>query len=265
MATTKHRKPLMRGLVVATAYWLASLAGTQANITEAQATNARIAVPFVGCASDGQLGPLAAPKRESRALPISAKDAQRLAYYQAEEGPGVLAPRGWHCFSTYGTDGSNLFVSPDPIDPKALFSADWKGFTGQAVQISVASGGTSGRFQVAKLIARVFPAYKSFALDVIAERIEPASDFPFGPYSKDKLRYRGKNVVEFETFAGSEGLGTQSRLQKNPSPIEGVAIITGEDTDLIQLSARLSENNRDLIAIIVREVEKETNPLDGHQ
>ncbi len=84
-------------------------------------------------------------------------------------------------------------MSPDPIDSKTLLSLDWKGFTGQAVQISVFSGGTSGRFQVAKIVARVFPAYKAFAQNVIAEGIEPASDFPFGPYPSDKLTYRGKS------------------------------------------------------------------------
>jgi hypothetical protein len=77
-----------------------------------------------------------------------------------KRGLGVLAPRGWHCFSTYGSNGSNLFVSPVPIDGKALFSADWKGFMGDVVQLSVMDGGTSGRFEVAKVVARVFPAYK---------------------------------------------------------------------------------------------------------
>ena len=58
-------------------------------------------------------------------MAISPAAALRLAYYKAQYGPGVLAPRGWHCFSTYGSDGANLFVSPDAIDAKALFSPDW--------------------------------------------------------------------------------------------------------------------------------------------
>jgi hypothetical protein len=190
-------------------------------------------------------------------MEISTTAAQRLAWYKALYGPGVLAPRGWHCFSTYGSDGSNLFVSPDPIDTKALFSPDWKGFSGQAIQISVSSGGTSGRFEVAKVIARVFPAYKEFAQNVIAEGIEPASDFPFGPYASDKLTYRAKNIVEFETPANTKGMGTDSRLQADASPIDGVAIITGQDTDLIQLSARVPAKDRDLILFIVQQVESD--------
>ena len=138
-------------------------------------------VPFVGCASDGQAGPQTAPAGPSKAVAVPAATAQRLAWYKAEYGPGVLAPRGWHCFSTYGSNGSNLFVSSDAIDSKTLLSMDWKGFTGSAIEIAVSSGGTSGRFEVAKVIARVFPAYKQFAQNVIAEGIEPASDFPVGP------------------------------------------------------------------------------------
>ena len=226
-------------------------AGTPAPATTVQ-------VPFVGCASDGQVGPQAAPAGKSKAVAISAAAAKRLAYYKAQYGPGVLAPRGWHCFSTYGSNGANLFISPDPIDAKTvLLSSDWKGFAGPAIQISVSSGGTSGRFEVAKVIARVFPAYKAFAQSVIAEGLEPASDFPFGPYPSDKLTDRGTNIVEFETPANTAGLGTDSRLEANASPIDGVAIITGTDTDLIQLSARVSAKDRDLIPLIVKQVESD--------
>jgi len=189
---------------------------------------------------------------------IPAEVAQRLAYYKAEYGAGVLAPRGWHCFSTYGSNGSNLFVTPDPIDPEAPFSDSWKGFSGQAIQISDVVGGTSGRFEVAQIIARVFPEYKAFAENVIAEGIEPASSFPFGPYPKDKLIYRSKSVVEYETPANTQGLGTASKLEVNGSAIDGVAVLSGADTDLTLLSARLSEKDQDLIATIVGQVEKES-------
>jgi hypothetical protein len=191
------------------------------------------------------------------AIAVPAAIAKRLAYYKAEYSSGVLAPRGWNCFSIYGSDGSQLFVSPDPIDSATLMSVAWKGFTGDAVQISDISGGTSGRFEVAKVIARVFPDYKAFAQRVIAEGIEPASDFPFGPYPGDKLTYRGKNIVEFETPANAQGLGTDSRLLMNASPIDGVAVISGTDTDLTLLTARFSGPDRDLIAAMVAQAERE--------
>jgi hypothetical protein len=71
------------------------------------------------------------------------------------------------------------------------------------------SGEMSGRFSVAQVIARIFPKQIEFTERVIKEGTEPASDFPFGPYPKDKLTYRSDRVVEFRTPPHSEGLGTQ--------------------------------------------------------
>jgi hypothetical protein len=245
-------------LLAGVAVWFGFCAGPGIFSQTQSATSAVASqVPFVGCASDGQVGPQAAPTGSSKVVAIPAAAAQRLAYFKSEYGPGVLAPRGWHCFSNYGSDGSNLFVSPDAIDSTQLLSMDWKGFTGPVIQISIAEGGTSGRFEVAKVIARVFPAFNQFAQNVIAEGIEPASDFPFGPYASDKLTDRGANIVEFETPANTAGLGTDSRLLPNASPINGVAIIAGADTDLIQLSARVSAKDRDLIPVIVKQAESD--------
>ena len=214
-------------------------------------------VPFVGCKSDGQVGPIEAPKGKSKVLPIAAGSAQRLAYYKAEDGPGVLAPRGWHCFGTYGSSGSNLYVSLQPMDAESLFSTSWKGFTGSVIQISVESGGTSGRFGVARTIARVFPAHRDFVRNVIAEGIEPASDFPFGPYPNDKLNYKNKETVEYETPANKDGLGTDSRLRKNADPIRGVAILVGQEPSLHFLAMRLPNEMNGLTSAIVEQVERE--------
>jgi hypothetical protein len=58
---------------------------------------------------------------------------------------------------------------------------------------------------------------------VIAEGIEPKENFPFGPYPADKLVYKAPRVVEFETPAGQDGLGTSDRLQKSSLAVVGVA------------------------------------------
>jgi len=177
-------------------------------------------VPFIGCKSDGQVGPLKAPKGSAKIVSLSPELARELAYYKAEEGIGVLAPRGWYCFGTYGSNGSNLYVAPEPIDPKLVFTTDkWTGFAGPVIQLTVEDGGTSGRFGVAEVIARVFPAHMSFVQDVINEGIEPASSFPKGPYPNGKLTYKSKEIVEYDTPANTEGLGTKSWLQKNDQPI----------------------------------------------
>ncbi len=183
-------------------------------------TNDSVArIPFVGCPSDGQQGPVEAPSGQDGAISVSKEAAHRVAYYKAEEGVGVLAPRGWHCFGVYGSSGSSLYVSPDPINSAEVLSSSWRGFAGPVVQISLEYGGTSGRFAVARTIARVFPARKEFVDRVLAEGIEPASSFPYGPYPNDTIRNRGMNVVEFSTPAQADGLGTGSRLQKNDTAI----------------------------------------------
>src|ERR1700761_8891964 len=174
----------------------------------AQTENSAVRVPFVGCKSDGQTGPVRAPSGESKVVPITAEMAGRLAYYKAEEGSGVLAPRGWYCFGTYGSNGEVLYVSPNPIGAADVLSTTkWKGFTGPAIEASFRYGDTSGRFDVARMIARVFPDYRKFLQKVIDEGIEPASSFPSGPYPKDKLTYRSRELVEDQTPPEAEGLG----------------------------------------------------------
>src|SRR5258705_141438 len=87
-------------------------------------------------------------------------------------------------------------VIESAMGSKELFSQQWKGFDGPAIQISTIYGSTSGRFSVARMIARVFPDHMSFVKDVIAEEIAPASDFPSGPYHADKLKYLTAEMVE---------------------------------------------------------------------
>jgi hypothetical protein len=237
---------------------LLASSGLQAQTATSLHAQPAIHVPFVGCPSDGQVGPLPAPKLENESVVLDAGVAQRLAYYKAENGIGILAPRGWHCFSTYGSGGENLYATPEPINPADLFSTNWKGFSGQAIQVSFLDGGTSGRFGVAKLIARVFPAHMGFTHDVIREGIEPASSFPSGPYRRDKLRYLSDRSVEFETPANETGLGTDSRLAHNDSPIFGAAVLIGEEEpSVILVSARLSPDNSNLIQPILRKAEAE--------
>lgn len=222
-------------------------------------------VPFVGCKSDGQMGPQDAPAGTSKSLPIGAKAAARLAYYQSQVGMGILAPRGWNCFGVYGSSGYALYVSPQPIVSDNLFSPDWGGFTGPAVELAGQVGGTSGRFGVARAIARVFPAHKAFADKVIHEGLEPASSFPFGPFPKDKLVYRSPEIVEYLTPANTDGLGTNSNLKKNGNPIRGVAILVGQTPDLVQLAARLPRNLSRLETVMIQQVEREATASSDTQ
>jgi hypothetical protein len=210
----------------------------------------------VGCKSDGQDGPEAAPKGKSKVVPIGDEAAQQLAYYAADTY-GVLAPRGWYCFGTYGSDGDALYVSPEPIDRRNLLSDAWGGFTGPVIQLSREDGDSSARYSVAKTIARVFPAHRAFVDAVIAEGSEPASSFPLGPYATDRLIYKGNEIVEYETPADAEGFGTDSHLKRNTNPISGVAILMGEDLDLLHLSVRLDSAQAVLSSAIIQQVERD--------
>ena len=236
----------------------ASFAGfAQSSRAAGAAAKAPVTVPFVGCASDGQAGPTDPPLGKPHPVAIAPQLARQLAWYQAAEGVGVLAPRGWHCFGTYGSSGNSLFVSPEPITASDRFSGNWKGLPGTAIQLSMDDGGTSGRFEVAKVIARVFPDHMAFVRGVIAEKLEPATEFPRGPYPADKLIYRGGDTVEYETPAASTGLGTISWLQKNDSPIRGVVILFGPDTSLLHLSMRLPATMAALEDVIIHQTELE--------
>ena len=219
--------------------------------------NAGSKVPFVGCRSDGQTGPLKAPRAELKKVAIPAEIAGHLAYYKAQDGFGVLAPRGWHCFATYGSNGVNLYVTPAQIKGPELLSSGWKGFSGQAIQVSESIGDTSGRLAVAQTIARVFPDRKDFVDRVVSEGVEPAASFPSGAYPTDKLTYRWKNAVEFETPPDAKGLGTDSKLLVNGSPVRGVAILFGQEPSLVKASVRLPSDSLVLTKAIINQLENE--------
>jgi hypothetical protein len=202
-------------------------------------------VPFVGCASDGQLGPMKAPKGVGQIVRMDAGAAQKLAYYKASDAPGVLAPRGWYCFGTYGSSGEDLIVSPQPIT--------WGGTAEAAVSIENLSGDTSGRFPVAEVIARVFPARKAFVQSVI-DGSASGTEFKFGPYPNDKLTVQTDRLVEFQTPARSDGLGTMGQLKPNDDPIDGLAMLRGPTPDLLMLRVRLPRELHDLTPVIIRDL-----------
>jgi hypothetical protein len=196
---------------------------------------APVRVPFVGCPSDGQQGPQPVPG--SGAVPrVPAPAAAQLAYYATSE-LGVLAPRGWRCFGLEGSNGSTLIVTPEAHGVRDLLDQPTP-LRGPAVQISLSFGGTSGRFEVAKVIARAFPAQMAFARRVAAEGI--GDPLPDGPYRTDHMVRLRRAAVGYTTPAGREGLGTDSRLAPGDRPIEGLAILLGtDDLDLLKLDVRL--------------------------
>ena len=218
-------------------------------------------VPFIGCPSDGQLGPQEAPEGANPSVSVSAREAQRLAYYSSAQGISVLAPRGWYCFGMYGSGGVELLVSPQPIKPAADSVFPVRGFSGPAIVLSYIAGDTSGRFIVAEMIARVFPSRRAFVTKAMELFDMPTGSIPFGPYPTDTLTYKSETVVEYKTPTDTEGLGTHSLLGKGDGPIYGAAILVGQTPDLLLLSARLPADLAELAPAIVRQVESEADRL----
>ncbi len=219
----------------------------------AQSERGLVRVPFVGCKSVGQAGPHDAPEGRPVLAETSAEAASRLAYYRAAQGIGGLGPRGWSCLGDYGSGGAILLISPEPPERIEESTRD---LGAPVIEINFRSSGTSGRYDVARVIARVFPAHMAFVRRV--QRWFPVQQYPVGPYPHDKLTYRSDSVVEYETPAQADGLGTYSWLKKNDSPIRGVAILLGPTPDLLFVAARLPQNIRYLTRAVIRQAERET-------
>jgi hypothetical protein len=216
-------------------------------------------VPFVGCAGDGQQGPSPAPSGTPKNVMMTAAAAARLAYYSAGAQGGVLGPLGWSCFALSGSNGTTLYLSPNPIRASDVEAANWAAGAGPAIQVAWLAGDTSGRFQVAQVIARVFPRHQSFVQSVIGEGVEPASSFPQGPVATDKITPKNGTVVEYETPANTQGLGTSiTALTPSADPIDGAAVLTGTTPDLAFVAARLPADSRDLAPMIVQQFETDS-------
>jgi len=217
-----------------------------------------VSVPFVGCPSFGQGQVLEAPTGTSEPVAVGPQDGKALAYYKSANGITVLAPRGWYCQGASGSGGAALFLSPRPI---VHSSSGWEGLGGAAIEVNDINGENSGRYEIAELVARVFPEYQSFARRVW----DLDSPLPSGPYAKDALTYRSKTVVDYTTPAQTEGLGNfHSWLGKNDLPIAGAAILLMEPTHhlgdaphLVLLSVRFPPNLSRLAPTIVRYVERQ--------
>lgn len=205
-------------------------------------------VAFVSCSSDGQLGPQEGIRDIGPAHHAPKAVASELAYY-ASADLAVLAPKGWHCFGLYGSNGATLIVTPEVHGSADLLQAP-KPLTGPAVEVSFSWSSTAGRSEVAKVIARLFPSERKFVDDLIAEGIEPKENFPFGPYPGDTVTYRSSTDVMFVTPADTDGMGTASRLAKNGDPISGEARLSPEN-DVTVIDVRLPKAMLQLVPVIL--------------
>ncbi|HEX2764085.1 MAG TPA: hypothetical protein VHM92_09645 [Allosphingosinicella sp.] len=212
-----------------------------------------VAVPFVGCAADGQVGPVDAPA--SGIAPSVPPDvAPQLAYY-ASEHAGVLAPRGWQCFALIGSNGSFLAVAPRPLASDDLLGEPHP-LKGPAVLYSRSDGGTSGRWAAVEAAARYFPERRG-----LIDRLHGMDLLPEGlrnrPYPADRIRRLDSNTIAFTTPPGARGEGTEGRLGPTRDSVEGLVILVpaGEDfPDTVEVEVRLPDRRERLAQAILGEV-----------
>lgn len=219
---------------------------------------AQFSVPFVGCPADGQQGPQAAPKGAPYRVDLAPAAAARLAFYGTQE-IGVLGPRGWHCAVLYGSSGSLLFVSPRPMKPADFLSAQSKKVGGPFIQVGFSFGGTSGRSEVAAMIARYFPYRADFLRTVVEleKSFGMSPSYPAGAFPKDKKVARQKNIVEYVTPPFTEGLGTHSRLKPDAEPIYAAAMLdSDEEPNVLTVAVRLPQPDAGLAWTIIRDLER---------
>jgi hypothetical protein len=182
-------------------------------------------VPFVGCPSDGQQGPQAAPP--SHRMPgVPAAVAGRLAWYVSEVD-AVLAPRGWHCFQTFGSNGGTLYVAPERL---TFEQTERRGvLRGSGITVSFSIGATSGRYEVAERIARYFPRYRSYIGQMRRTMGFDIGPMPAGPYPTDRFISRTATEVRLVTPPRRRGEATAGTLAPNGDLAESLVILDLED------------------------------------
>lgn len=164
-----------------------------------------VTVPFIGCPSDGQAGPIPPPTGKTRKIGVSFKLPGKVAFFKGVQGIGVFAPAGWHCFVSYGSAGATTIVSAHALPTSGMPPRDLGAPT---IDISSYAGDTSGRFNVAILGHMLFPdVSKDFVKKVEDEGILSKAQIEKIAYPTDKLTYLNKTLVQFETPANAKVLG----------------------------------------------------------
>ncbi len=227
--------------------------------TPANAAPAAVTVPFVGCASDGQIGAEPAPKGEPKDIDVTAELAKRLAFYRSNLGEGILGPRGWNCAGIVASDGLGLFLAPTPIKPADILKAYFHTVSGPYIAIWLSDGETSGRFEVAQVVARYFPKQMGVMRKIVVdENHQSMSEYPRGPYPRDRLVFRDDRVAEYITPSNAWGLGTSARMRPGPEPVRSAAILLpGDPPSSVVVSVRLPKELADLAPAIIYQAERQ--------
>jgi uncharacterized protein YecT (DUF1311 family) len=209
-------------------------------------------VPTLGCPQDGMADPIEAPRLPTSARVIVPSGLETsLTLYSAFEDPstGVLGPRGWDCFGTYGSGGSTLYITPRRLSDPILDRRE-KVAAGPFVIRTIVLGETSGRDELYRISARIFPRARPFIERV--EGLDEAKRYIYKPWPNDTLKYLSDFAVNYVTPARSVGLGTELGLASGRLPTYGLAHLhLDPELYLYGLAIRLEERERRLYAPII--------------
>jgi hypothetical protein len=205
-------------------------------------------VPSVPCRTTTMVGETSVPTLPTTlATKVPPQLANRLAYYKGNGPKGVMAPRGWTCRQYLGSGGSVLKIAPTgtAFQEDARYDSNFP-YSGDVIERDFSIGASSGRFDVARVAAHIFPVINSFVEQVKAEGADLSGD----PLPGDTYFYLSPSVVAFRTEQDDEGIAGKA----TGGSILGLAYLTKEPAgqpDLTLLKVRLGGPNADLVPIIL--------------
>jgi hypothetical protein len=209
-------------------------------------------VPFIGCETLGQGKAEPAPGGAAFELNTHQELAGQLAYYKAQDGYGVLGPRGWQCVATQTADSTRLLVMPE-ID-RAKLSAGTFEVTGPAILAESDGGLCEICVTVPRMAIRLFPTEREWGTLVLRDK--GVKDIAIGPYPADVIDRQDDKTMRFRTPANKDGFGTE-RFKASADPIDGLAMLLGGQSEGMLLQVRLPDAMRRLTTVILRQMQQE--------
>ena len=190
----------MRRIIVFFALALAALPAF------AQPVTAASTIPFVGCPSDSDGGPIT-PTGEPIIANIPEDIANKLALYVNVFNLAVLAPRGWKCSGGQAVVDNSISIYPPSSSPH------------NTSVISIAHVAYTNR--IPNKYVLYFPTIMTMkaALNEAAGWGQTPDQYIIKRYLSDRITYIDKTTIEFMTPANHVGLGNALLSNPDDTPV----------------------------------------------
>ncbi len=117
--------------------------------------------------------------------------------------------------------------------------------------------------EVARIAARLFPKAAPYVQSVIDDDERIGGEklvYPTSPYPDDQLTYRDDFTVDFVTPPNRDGMGTETFLKGDSTPISGIVLMDpGGDHDMVLLAVRLPASLDRLASPIIADAKAREN------